>query len=414
MNSVVFISGSTRGATLEGIGRSMATGFEAFGLRSIEISLLDPGVIETIHKIDFSRVRLIFSWAGMGIDIVLNRNDGTSFNLWQTLNIPFVTFHGDSPAYFFDRHVVRDHSVYSLYGFEEHLALRKRLPKVNGPIDTLRHPVLDEIPADKLDFKGKREGKLLFLKNGKDPMQILENWKTFLPPRPLRAMVEIAAQLVADLDNPANTQIDDLVTCYFRDHGFDPEYLLKLRLLFIAQLDDYLRAVKCSRMVEALMDFPVEIRGNNWDHIDFSGKRAQYVDDCDYAKSIGLIRNSFGMIDISPNTTSIPHDRPLRAYGSHTFCLTNEQQFLEGLPHQDRLSFRFEKGHLEQQIAYLLDHREKALEMGISVAANYKQQHPQEQLIQHMLDWASLVSINNLRQRPEGMQDFVVWPPAHG
>jgi hypothetical protein len=415
VDSVIFLSGTTRGATLEGIGRSLAAGFEAFGLKVIEISLLDNAkFFEILQTIDFSRVRLIYAWVSMGIDITVNRPDGTTFNLWEQFNIPFISIHGDSPAYFFDRHVVRDNSILTIYTFTEHLELRKRLPKIHGPITTAWGTVLDEIPEYKLDFNTKRKGKLLFLKNGKDPVQIRDHWKTFMPPRPLRAILELAAQLVIDLDNPANNQIDDLVARYFLDHGFDPEHLLKLRLLFIAQLDDYLRAVKCTRMAEALMDFPVEIRGNNWSHIDFSGKKVQYIDDCDYSKSIGLIRNSLGTIDMSPNTASRPHDRPMRAYGSHTLCLTNEQQFLEELPHQDLLSFRFEKGHLEQQIAYLLDHRDEALDMGVEVAATYRKNHPPEQLVQNMLDWASLVSVNNLRQRPAGMQDFVVWPPSHG
>jgi hypothetical protein len=415
MDSVVFLSGTTRGATLEGIGRSFAAGCEAFGLKCIEISLIDEArFLPTLQTIDFSRVRMIFSWVSMGIDITLKQPDGTKFDLWQTLNIPFISVHGDSPAYFFDRHVVRDNSIISIYSFTEHLELRKRLPKINGLIGTGWATVLDEIPESKVDFNAKRKGKLLFLKNGKDPVQIRDHWTTFLPPRPLSAILEIAAQLEVDLDNPANTQIDDLVTRYFLDHGFDPEHLLKLRLLFIAQLDDYLRAVKSTRMAEALMDFPVEIRGNNWNHLDFTGRKARYIDECDYARSIGLIRNSLGTIDVSPNTVSRPHDRPMRAYGSHTLCLTNEQQFLEELPHQNRLSFRFEAGHLEQQIAYLLEHKDEALDMGVEVAATYRRKHSPEQLIQQMLDWASLVSVNNLRQRPAGMQDFVVWPPAQG
>jgi hypothetical protein len=413
VDSVVFLSGTTRGATLEGIGRSWATGFEAFGLQCIELSLADEAtLLKQVQEIDLSRVRMVFSWVSMGMNITLSRSDGTSFNLWQTLNVPFISLHGDSPAYFFDRHVVRDDNVISIYGFAEHRDLRKRLPHQNGPIDVLWPVLLDEISEDKLDFNAKRNGKLLFLKNGKDPAAIRNLWRSFLAPRLLRAILEIASQLVLDLDNPANNQIDDLVTRYFDDHGFGTEHLLNLRLLFIAQLDDYLRAVKCTRIVEALMDFPVEIRGNNWHHLDFSGKKVQYVDDCDYAKSTGLIRNSLGLIDMSPNTGSRPHDRPMRAYGAHTLCLTNEQQFLHELPHQDRLSFRFEKGHLQQQIAYLLDHKEEALHMGVAVAAAYKKNHPVERTLQQMLDWAALVRLNNLRQPPPGMQDFVMWPPS--
>ena len=37
MDSVVFLSGTTRGATLEGIGRSIASSFEAYGLKCIEM-----------------------------------------------------------------------------------------------------------------------------------------------------------------------------------------------------------------------------------------------------------------------------------------------------------------------------------------------------------------------------------------
>jgi hypothetical protein len=413
VDSVVFLSGTTRGATLEGIGRSWSTGFAAFGLRCIEVSLADPAnLLKQIQSIDFSRVRLVFSWTSMGLDALFTRADGTSVNLWKALNVPLITMHGDSPAYFFDRHVARDNAVVSLYGFAEHMDLRKRLPHQHGPIDVLWPVLLDPIPEDALDRNAKRNGKLLFLKNGKDPLAIRNLWKSFLAPRLLRAILEIAAQLVIDLDSPASHQIDDLVTRYFHDHGFDTEHLLKLRLLFIAQLDDYLRAVKSNRMVEALMDLPVEIRGNNWHHLDFTGKRAQYIDDCDYAKSVDLIRNSLGLIDMSPNTGSRPHDRLMRAYGAHTLCLTNEQQFLHDLPHQDHLSFRFEKGHLQQQAAYLLDHKEEALEMGVAVAAAYRKNHPDERTIEQMLDWAALIGLNNLRQSPPGIQDFVMWPPT--
>ncbi len=285
MDSVIFLAGSTRGAALESIGRSLAKGFEAFGL---QLHRDRPArqcqlVLRQSKSIDFSRVRLVFSWVSMGADIRLTRPDGTHVNLWQSLNIPFITLHGDSPAYFFDRHVVQDSNIVSFYGFDEHRELRKRLPKINGPIDTLWPVALDEIPAYKLDFKAKRKGKLLFLKNGKDPAVIRNIWRSILAPRlAARHPRDRRCSWCRNLDDPANNQIDDLVTRYFNNHGFDTEHLLKLRLLFIAQLDDYLRAVKCTRMAEALMDFPVEIRGNNWGHLDFSGKKAQYIDDCDY------------------------------------------------------------------------------------------------------------------------------------
>ncbi|HUD57065.1 MAG TPA: hypothetical protein VMR02_17670 [Terracidiphilus sp.] len=413
MDKVLYLSGTTRGATLENIGRSLGRDFGELGLGFIEVSLLDhEHLLENLKRVNFQEVRLIYSWVSMGLDIKLRQQDGSDVELWKELGVPFVTFHGDSPAYFFDRHIVPDSKFVSFYGFDEHRDLRKRLPHVNGPIDILWPLLLDEIPIEQLNFEEKKNGKILFLKNGKDPARLRRLWASCLEPRLLQAIHDLASELERDLDNPVNTQIDDLIVRYFNDQGFDIESLLKLRLFFIAQLDDYLRAVKCTRMAEALMDLPVEIRGNNWEHLDFTGKKATYIDECDYSKSVGLIRESLGLIDVSPNTVTRPHDRLMRAYGAHTFCLTNEQKFLQEFPHYDRLTFRFEKESLQQQVAYLLDHKEAALEIGVEVAEAYKAKHPRVASVTKILEYASLVRLDNLRQRPTGSQDFFMWPPA--
>jgi hypothetical protein len=413
VDKVLFLSGTTRGATLEGIGRSFGRNFEELGIGFVEISLLDQkNLLDNLKRVNFQEIKLVFSWASIGLDIRMLDETGNQLDLWHELGIPFMTFHGDSPAYFFDRHVMRDSKFVSFYVFSEHCALRKRLPHVNGPVDTVQLGLLDKVPIGQLDWERKKNGKLLFLKNGKDPRKLKRFWSTCLEPRPLQAILDLAAELESDLDAPAAHQIDDLVTRYFLDRGFDIDRLWKLRLFFIAQLDDYLRAVKCTRMAEALMDFPVEIRGNDWSHLDFTGKKAICVDHCDYAMSIGLIRDSLGLIDVSPNTVSLPHDRFLRACGAHTLCLTNRQTFLEELPHNDRLSFGFEKDSLQEKVAYLLDHKASAIEMGIEVAAAYNAKHPSTETPRKMLDYASLVKLDNLKQRPIGSQDFFVWPPT--
>ena len=413
VENVLFLSGSTRGDTLEQIGRSLGQDFRLFDIGYQEVSLRDgTGLIDALRRIDFYQVKLIYSFAAMGMDLPLRHADGSEFDFWRELGIPFLTIHGDSPAYFFDRHIVKDTKFVSLYAFTEHCALRRRMPHLEGPIGTFWPGVLNEIPVEKVDFRKKKDGTLLFLKNGKDPARLKQFWASCLEPRLLGAIHDLATELERDLNHPVCLQIDDLIVRYFEDAGFDIERLFKLRLFFIAQLDDYLRAVKCTRMAEALMDFPVEIRGNNWGHVDFSGKRATYIDECDYSKSIALVRESLGLIDVSPNTVSRPHDRFLRAYGAHTMCLTNEQEFLEDLPHSERLSFRFDKEDLQQKVAYLLEHKDAAVEMGVEAAAAYRSRHPRTEHVEKMLEYASLARLDNLRQRPSGSQDFFVWPPT--
>jgi hypothetical protein len=413
VDKVLFLSGTTRGSTLEEIGRSFGRDFEALGIGFMEISLLDQeNLLDNLKRVNFEEIKFVFSWASMGLGIRMRDDNGKELDLWHEIGVPFITVHGDSPVYFFDRHVVRDSKVVTFYSFSEHCALRKRLPHVNGPVDTVQPGPLNKIPIDQLDWERKKSGKILFLKNGKDPARLKLFWSSCLEARPLQAILDLAAELESDLDSPTGNQIDDLVTHYFLDQGFDIDRLLKLRLFFVAQLDDYLRAVKCTRMAEALMDFPIEIRGNEWGHLDFTGKKATYIDECDYAKSIDLIRNSFGLIDVSPNTVSLPHDRFMRACGAHTFCLTNEQAFLDELPHSCSLGFRFEKESLQEKAAYILDHKASAIEMGIEVAAAYGAKHPSTETPLKMLEYASLVKLDNLKQRPLGSQDFFVWPPA--
>lgn len=202
-------------------------------------------------------------------------------------------------------------------------------------------------------------------KNGKNPNDIRDSWTESLDLPLLQSLLELADELENDLDAPQSNQIDDLVTRYFEDRGFDLLQMVKLRLFFIAQLDDYLRAVKATRMVSALMDLPVQIRGNNWHHLDFTGKKATYIDDCNYVDSIGLIRQSLGLIDMSPNTASMPHDRVLRAYGAHTLCLCNaSQSFLDPLPFSDKLTYSFEKDRLCDTVSSILRKPARIIEMG--------------------------------------------------
>lgn len=413
MEKVVFLSGTTRGATLEGIGRSLARGFAEFDLECVEISLLDTeNLLRRIRSIAFDQVKLVYSWVSMGMDLRMTGQNGREFNLWKELRVPFVSFHGDSPAYFFDRHIAPSENFVTLYGFDEHLELRRRLPAQVGMVGGLEPIVLDEIPRESVDFEAKKGGTLLFLKNGKDPERLKRFWKSCLDGFLLTAMLEMAAHLEQHLNDGVCDQIDDVVMEYFRARDFDIEAVLKTRLFFVAQLDDYIRAVKCTLMAKALREFPVEIRGNDWGHVNFSHGRATYIDECDYAKSIGLIRSSLGMIDMSPNTHSKAHDRISRAYGSHSLCLTNRQRFLEGLPNAERFIFEFTKESIQERVADLLAHREEALEMGAETATAYRERHPARQLVQRMLDCAALARLNQLTRRPEGSQEFFAWPPV--
>jgi hypothetical protein len=412
VDKVLYLSGTTRGGTLEGIGRAFAPALKEMELELVEISLLDlEPLLPLLKGPDASKIRFVLTWVGMGMDISVQQN-GQTINVWQELGIPLITLHGDSPCYFFDRHRVPSNLFLSLYGFSEHCNFRRRLPNKNGPIGTAPLTLIDAIALDDLDVPAKRNGTLLFLKNGKDPSAIRQMWAAGVEPKVRQALFELADDLEHHLNGATHNRIDDVVVQYFEERDVDIEQLVNLRLFFVAQLDDYVRAVKCTRIAEWMMDFPVEIRGNNWGHLDFSGKRATYIDDCNYVNSIGLIRRSLGMIDVSPNTESMPHDRVGRAYGSHTLCLTNSgQAFSKGLPNEDELTFCFDKESFQTRVAGLLADKPAAVDKGIAVTEAFKKLNPPLRGVERMLSYAAFARLDQAKGRPPGFQDFFVWPP---
>ena len=205
VGTVLFLSGTTRGATLEGIGRSLGDEFAAMGYHFVELSLLDmAALLKKLKAIDFRKVALVFSFVSMGMDISLRREDGSVFDLWEETGVPFISIHGDSPAYFFDRHVVKNSRVVTIYTFTEHCELRKRLPQINGPIETTWPLALNHLDLDSMDFKAKKNGRLIFLKNGKNPLRLRKFWKSSLAAPLLEAINELASELTNNLDNPSH------------------------------------------------------------------------------------------------------------------------------------------------------------------------------------------------------------------
>jgi hypothetical protein len=413
MSAVVFLSGTTMGDALGGIGRSFRETFEKLGYTFIEINLSQTDGADALNRtLAEAPIEFVFTFVGMGMEMQCTLPDGSQANLWEAARIPFISLYGDTPAYFFDRHVMPKGPFASLYAFPEHCALRKRLPKVNGLIGVGPPLPLDVIDKSSIDFGLKKTGKLLFFKNGNDPDKLVAAWRSGLPTSSFLMLTDLASELAGQIHTTLGNDIDSLVLSYFLTKGLDIEALTNLRLLFVAQLDDYLRRVKSTFIAESLLDLPVVIYGYNWEHIDFSGRSATYVHGGNYGKSKDLIRDSLGILDMSPNTGMAPHERPLRAFGMYTLCLTNEQEFFrQHFSKHDEFIFRFEKESLQTKVADAVSHPGRYVELGIDVAASFQRQFTPEGSAQFLLDTAAQLRLA-YGSRPSELPNYFVWPPV--
>jgi hypothetical protein len=183
-------------------------------------------------------------------------------------------------------------------------------------------------------------------------------------------------------------------------------------LLFVAQLDDYLRRIKSTMLGRVLADFPVDIQGYNWEHVDLSRARARYRPGGDYLESGSQIRNALGVIDMSPNTRLAPHDRPLRAMGLHTLFITNRQTWFDDrFSNAAEFSFDFTEDGIRAKVADVLAHPGRYVELGRAVAAQFNAGCSPDDFGQFMVDTASHIRAGS-GQKPLSFQEYFVFPPT--
>jgi hypothetical protein len=414
VSTVIFLCGQTMGDALGSTGRSFKRLFESLGHDFATVDFAQPDAGPALDRVmSKGDIEFVFTFVGMGADIRMAGSDGTQRNLWNTMRIPFISLNGDSPAYFFDRHVLSGPMFASLYAFPEHYRLRKRLPANRCMFGVVPHVLLDATPKQDIDFSRKEQGKLLFLKNGNDPEELLVAWREALPDSVFLMLADLAGELAGQIQSELGNDIDTLVVDYFQNKGIDIHARWNLRLFFIAQLDDYLRRLKSTLIAKSLLDLPIEVHGFNWGHVDFGKRRAKLVNFADHNASRGLIKESLGLLDMSPNTGLAPHDRPMRAYGMHTLCLTNEQEYFRRTVPQfcDAFTFRFDPESVQSKVADVLAHPRRYLDLGIEVAAAFRSGHEPEIFGQFMLDLAKCLKLEGAPRFPN-LQPYFGWPPT--
>jgi hypothetical protein len=400
------------GDALGAIGRSFAPVLGELGRKLVTLDLNDPNGPRTLSEIAAAGpIEFAFSFVGMGAELEAVAEDGDRKNLWEAWRIPYISLYGDTPAYFFDRHVMPARLCGALYAFPEHADLRKRLPLVPGVVGVSPPGALDAIQESAIDFRRKESGRLLFLKNGNDPEQLIAEWRRCLPTETFQMLLDVAGALVERMARDSTCDIDATVKDYFAQRNLDVTHAYPLRLFFIAQIDDYLRRVKSNMITRVLMDFPVDMFGYNWEHLDFRGKRINFTPGGDYTRSLPMIREALGLIDMSPNTARAPHERPLRAFGAHTLCLTNEQSFFrDNLAVAPDFMFSFAEDSIRTKIADVIAHPKRYVEIGREAAREFRAKFSLLRFAETLVSAAAALRLEQ-GDRPGALQSYFGWPP---
>jgi hypothetical protein len=358
---------------------------------------------------DAGQIRYGMGWGGIGWDAVLMPPGQPSMNAWATTRTPFFKIIGDHPAYFLDVSTNIGPAFVNIYAYPEHRDFFVR--HINqGFGATAPIQPLDPLEPEELDFKAKETGPVVFLKNGNDPDALRRAWQGRMPPHVAKALLEMSEELLSTLPREREWRIESLVVKYFDDFGLYVADKVKFLAFYIAQMDDYLRRVKSQMIAESLLDFPIEVHGECWEHLDFSGKKAKLIPFGNYVRSSQLMKEALCVLDMPPNTRSYPHERFVRCASRHTLCLTSHNDLLEkqfaplGQP-----LFEFTPDSIREHMSAVLEDPVRHVQIGRAVGEQFARLYPRNGLV-HMME-ALADELRVQEGEHPGLQGFLVWPP---
>lgn len=416
MNDQIVLAWSGRGANdaIRGLMAEYCDALTGVGLSVVHVALDEAEVQYAVEQIAAGRVSFALTLQGIGQDILVAAGPAKSMtNVWDAFGVPLVKLHGDSPAYFSDRHRDVPGTSVNLYHASEFMHFRRQwIPEAHTLMGSVPPLPMSPVARNEIDFTVRRRGKLVFLKNGNSPSILRQLWRDQLP--------DSIAQLVGDMADaitpiglkPGVLHIGDFVADFLTAIGIEPSSTRSLLLFFTAQLDDYLRRVKSEMIAEAILDLPVIVQGSIWEHVDFRGRRAQLVEGQDFDATTRVYSEQLGIIDMSANVDTWPHDRVQRAAGTFLPVLTNRQGWLDrNFPGYDALTFEFNLESIKSRVSEAIDSPERYLELGVAFGERFREVYPREAFANRVIDMAELASLHCRAQKP-AIQPFFVWPRA--
>ena len=409
-------SGSDK--VIEGIMGALADTLESEGVVVNTVRLSDVARVGTgqlCELLENPGTIACISYLGIGAELPLKFDDRqTPVNIWDWYNIPFIKLHGDSPAYFLDRH--RDVPVtgVNLYGATEFLHIANTwAPNRYALSATLTPFVIWDTPKYALNLKSRRNGRLVYLKNGNSPKALRDLWAARLPPRVAALLSDLASAILPPALRPSAMPIDQFVEKHLSELGINPHTAGYLVPMFTAQLDDYLRREKGTMVARALMDFPVVVQGDRWDHIDFSNARARLTPSEDYNDARRIFTDELGIIEISPNNDTGPHERLWRAAGTWSLGLTNRQSWLESeFDGLTDISFDYSNDAIQSRVSDVLAHPDRYIELGMEFGAQFRKVYSTQRFVEKIRLLAELTQLRTNPAKPQ-LQDYFIWP-SHG
>lgn len=411
---VLVFSGQGGNNAIHGLMSEFAGSLTDIGMSVVHVMPDQAELQMAATLVTQGKVAFGLTYLGIGQDLqVASASDGIRRNLWDALDIPLLKIHGDIPAYFVDRHRDTPATSVNLYVAEEFMEFRRRWLSFSRSMAAVLPPMaIFELQRELIDLPARKTGQLVFVKNGNSPQALRDLWRQRFAPSVTNLLEEISFEAMRVSRQGKRFLIGDFVAEQVQAAGLEAEALAPLIRMFAAQVDDYLRRIKSEMIAKALLDFPIIVQGENWGHVDFTGRKAQLVPGRSYEDTRNVFTQALGVIDMSPNTQGAPHERIWRAAGCYTLAITNRQNWLNRqFAEFTDLAFDFNDDSIQSTVNRIIANPNQYLEMGVSFGDHFRSVYPRTAFANKIIDYAELAALQYGRQKPP-LQQYFVWPAS--
>jgi hypothetical protein len=413
-NTVIVLSDSGRNDAINGVMRALSVVLEQ---QSLDVDYFDVGICtgddwqRAINLLSSGIVKFAVTYLGIGQDLSIEvKASAESRNAWEAFNVPLIKIHGDLPAYFLQRHSDYPSTSINLYASEDYLEFHRwALPDARCISAVFEPYLISDTPRQSIDFRRRANGKLVFLKTGGNPEALASLWQQKLPDSICEQLLELKNEMMAVALKPGRFSVLQFVLDYLSSRRIDSRGLAAIVRLYVAQLDDYLRRAKATLVGKALLGFPVVIQGSGWDHLDFSGAKAQLVAPANFQSTETIFQNELGIVDMSPNVDTSVHDRMWRAAGTYAFALTNKSSWLENLlPELNAYAYEFDEDSIRTSVDRVLRHPAECVALAERYGNIFRERYKPEAVVDRLITLADMARLQGAAQKPP-LQPYFVW-----
>jgi len=407
---IICFAGPSQGNALSELTLEMMRPFAkaSTGIHLIDIST--HGWTEQLNALLAKPVWFAASYFGVGQQITTPTDSGPK-NLWEISKIPFLRLYGDTPAYFPDRHMRTSKNSINAYGDISHASFYRRWFK-DPALSIVTPPILiNKTEVKEIDYSRKRNGKIIFPKNGNSPTQLIDYWRARIPQHISEILENISESITARDRIDSRLSLDEFIISEFQKISIDISSEPAIVCFMTAQLDDYLRRFKSTLIIESIQDLPIVLLGKNWDHVSRNTSRLIHESNDNYSRTKNMMAEALAVLDMAANFHHGPHDRVLRAAGQGTAFLTNTQAYFdEILPNSSECTFKFNKDSIHDTVESALTNPERTIQLGIENSEILRSHHTDEKYAEIVTTAIQTVAFK-MGNRPEGTQNYVDFPP---